>query len=64
MFELAKKTTTPVLCALLATCFAGSASAQIWRLDSWASYGGNPQLYGHQQSNRLRVGEGSVVDAS
>ena len=48
MFAFAKNTKSLIVSAVFASCFAASASAQIWRLDSWASYG--ESAHRHQQS--------------
>ncbi len=46
MCEFVKKLKTPAACVVLAGCLAGTGFGQVWRLQSWPSYGGNVQHTG------------------
>jgi len=46
MFEIVKKIKTPLACSALALCLSGNVFGQLWRTQSWSSYGGNPQHTG------------------
>ncbi len=46
MFEIVKKIKAPLAYSALALCLSGTVVAQVWRMQSWPSYGGNPQHTG------------------